>query len=381
MKVGITTYGCDGGKSGISRYVIELIKAMTDQRGDDTIEVLALPEEQGIFAHTGNGISETLPPGVPASPPRNILWHLTRLPAIARERKFNVLFCPAANRRLPWRVPIPIVGTIHDFSWLHMSAKYDRFRTVYLTRILPHLMSRLDFALTVSESTRRDILANTTLTDAQIRVTPIAMDHTIYNENTQPDAAVLQRHGIAKAPYLLYVSRIEHPGKNHQTLIRAFEKLCAVGAFDGSLVLAGGDFPGAESVHRLVEASPVRDRIRRLGFVRTEDLPSLFAGAAVFTFPSLYEGFGIPILEAMACGIPVVASNCSSLPEVGGDAVSYFEPTDADGLCTCLQELLNSATLRQQRRAAGIARARAFSWARTAQQTWAVLRQAGGAQS
>ncbi|MBM4153110.1 MAG: glycosyltransferase family 4 protein, partial [Kiritimatiellaceae bacterium] len=288
----------------------------------------------------------------------------------------DVLFCPAANRRLPWKVACPVVGTIHDFSWLHMSGKYDRLRMIYLTRILPQLMSRLDYALSVSECTRRDILANTRLTEDQIFVTPNAMDHTIYNEKTRPDPAVLTRLGIANKPYILYVSRIEHPGKNHQTLIRAFETLCARGRFEGSLVLAGGNFLGAETVHRLTEASPVRDRIIRTGFVRTSDLPSLFTGAVLFVFPSLYEGFGIPILEAMACGVPVVASNCSSLPEVGGDAVSYFEPSNADALCERLEELLTSEVLRLKRREAGIARACSFSWDRTARQTWNVLRMA-----
>jgi glycosyltransferase involved in cell wall biosynthesis len=377
MKVGIPTYGCDGGKSGISRYVIELIKAMAEQRGDDTLEVLSLPEERGIFVTPEPGVEEICPRGAVAGPPRNILWHLTRLPRVVRERQYDVLFCPAANRRLPWRVCCPVVGTIHDFSWLHMSGKYDRFRTFYLTQVLPRMMNRLRFAITVSESSKHDIVANTTLPAERVRVIPIAMDHTIYNKDSVPDPDVLARHGI-KGEYVFYVSRLEHPGKNHQTLIRAFEKLCATGDFDTTLVLAGGDFLGAQAVHGLIERSPARDRIQRLGFVDTSDLPSLFAGASVFAFPSLYEGFGIPVLEAMACGVPVVASDCSSIPEVGGDAVSYFDPSDVDALCRELGKLLSDAELRRRRSAAGIARAATFSWARTAQRTWDVLRAVSG---
>jgi glycosyltransferase involved in cell wall biosynthesis len=373
MKVGIPTYGCDAGKSGISRYVIELIKAMGEQRGEDTIEVLSLPEEKGIFVTPGPGVSEICPAGAVASPPRSIFWCLTRLPRVTRERDYDVLFCPAANRRLPWRVPCPVAGTIHDFSWLHMTGKYDRARMLYLTKVLPRLMSRLDVGITISQSSKRDILANTSLPPERVPVIPIAMDHTIYNTETQADPAVLQKHGLT-GPYILYVSRLEHPGKNHQTLIKAFEQLCASGEDGVTLALAGGDFLGAEAVHRLVENSPVRSRIKMLGFVDTGDLPALFAGAIVFAFPSLYEGFGIPVLEAMACGVPVVASNCSSLPEVGGDAVSFFDPTDANELCAKLAELLTNPQLRKDRSAAGVARAATFSWARTAQQTWDVLR-------
>jgi glycosyltransferase involved in cell wall biosynthesis len=373
MKVGIPTYGCDAGKSGISRYVIELIKAMADQREDDVLEVLTVPEERGIFVSPELRVEEICPSGAVVSPPLNILWHLAALPRVVSCRGYDILFCPAGNRRLPWRVACPVVATIHDFSWLHMSGKYDRLRTFYLKNVLPRLMNRLDFALTVSESSKRDILANTTLTDDRVRVIPIAVDNALYSRTAKLDQNVMAKYGI-QGDYILNVSRLEHPGKNHCTLIRAFEKLCGIKAFHGNLVLAGGDFLGAETVHRLVEQSPVRNRIQLLGFVATKDLPSLFAGASVFAFPSLFEGFGIPVLEAMACGIPVVASNCSSIPEVGGSAVSYFEPCNSDELCHQLKELLKNPDLRRARREAGMARAGMFSWERTARDTWKTLR-------
>lgn len=373
MKIGIPTFGCDAGKSGISRYVTELIKAMSDQRGDDIIEVLALPGENGIFTSPEQGIETINPALIVECPPLSILWHLTMMTHVVKQRGYDVLFCPAGNRRLPWHVPCPVVGTVHDMSWLHMDAKYDRFRTLYLTKILPGLIGRLDCALTVSESSKRDILAHTSLTGDQVIVTPIAMDRTVYNAQTAVNPEVMQRLKIAKK-YIFYVSRLEHPGKNHVTLIRAFEKLCKTGSFGGNLVLAGGNFTGSDAVHRAVENSPVRNRIQMLGFVKDADLPSLFAGAEVFVFPSFYEGFGIPVLEAMACGAPVLASDCSSLPEVGGDAVSYFDPSSADQLCDRLLDLFGNPALRQARKAAGIARAATFSWERTAQQTWDVLR-------
>lgn len=373
MKIGIPTFGCDAGKSGISRYVVELIKAMSDQRGDDVIEVLALPAENGIFTSPDQGIETINPALIVERPPLSILWHFTMMPHVVKQRGYDVLFCPAGNRRLPWNSPCPVVGTVHDMSWLHLDGKYDRFRTLYLTRVLPGLIGRLDRALTVSESSKRDILANTRLTDDNVIVTPIAMDSEVYNESTAVDPAVMKRLNVQEE-YIFYVSRLEHPGKNHVTLVRAFEKLCKTNSFSGTLVLAGGNFLGAEAVHKVIESSPVRDRIQWLGFVKDDDLPSLFAGATVFAFPSFYEGFGIPVLEAMACGAPVVAADCSSLPEVGGDAVSYFDPNSADQLCERLLELLGNSDLRQARRIAGIARAKTFSWQRTAEQTWSVLR-------
>lgn len=374
MKVGIPTFGCDAGKSGISRYLIEVIKEMYAQRGDDVIEVISSRDDAGIFTSPEQQIETYIPPLVSDRPPLSILWHLTLMPHIVKQRGYDVLFCPAGNRRLPWHAPCPVVGTVHDMSWLHLDGKYDRFRTFYLTKLLPALIGRMDQALTVSESSKRDIISHTSLIADDVTVTPLSVDPRSFHEHTATDPATMKKMGIEK-DYIFYVSRLEHPGKNHITLIKAFEQLCASNAFDGDLVLAGGDFLGAEAVHKAIEASPVRERIRKLGFVKDEDLPSLFAGASVFVFPSLYEGFGIPVLEAMACGTPVVASNCSSIPEVGGSAISYFDPSSASELYERLRELLNDPALQLARKKEGIARAQTFSWGKTAEQTWSVIRE------
>jgi glycosyltransferase involved in cell wall biosynthesis len=376
MKIGITTFGCDGGKSGISQYLIRLLHEFPGLAAGDEFELLTLAEDAPVFLPEGSPIVPVVPSGVTASPVRSILWHLLNLPRVARQRGYDVLFLPAGNRRLPRRMPCPTVGTIHDFSWLHMAGKYDMFRTFYLTRILPRLMGRLTLALTVSESSRGDILANTSLPPERVLVTHLAADPDTYQprDREAARARLAARYGIAK-PYVLYISRLEHPGKNHVALIQAFQILKAAG-LEHQLVLPGGDFLGAEMVHQAAAASPCHDDIILTGFADFADLPYLYNGADLFVFPSLYEGFGLPLLEAMASGTAVAAANRSSLPEVGGQAAVYFDPHQAEDMAEAIGGLLRDPDRRRSYEQAGLARAAEFSWRRTAEQTLDAIRQA-----
>ena len=158
MKIGISTFGGDGGKSGISQYIIQLIREFARQPDGCTFEVIGYGDERAVFVPECGGITH-LPFGSNLrSPIRNVFWHQTSLPRYCRERAFDVLFLPAGNRRLPLYSPCPTVGTVHDFSSIHVPGKYDRARMLYITRVLPLLIRRLTRVLTVSESSKRDIV-------------------------------------------------------------------------------------------------------------------------------------------------------------------------------------------------------------------------------
>ncbi len=379
MRIGITTCGCDNGRSGIGRYLIRLLDEFARLAEDDTFELIADEEGQRVFLPEGSPIEVHEPSCLPSHPIKNILWHQFVLPRLTRRRKYDVLFLPAANRRLPWRVACPTVGTIHDFSWLHMKNKYDRARMVYLTRVLPRQMSQLDWALTVSESSKRDILENTRLPKERVVVTPLAADTFACQADEDRQSvlgSVATRWGIDQ-PYWFYLSRLEHPGKNHIRLIRAFEKLKREYDLPHRLVFAGGDFLGAHEIHRAIEESPFRDQIVRTGFVDDAEVRQLFLGADLFVFPSLYEGFGLPVLEAMQLGVPVACGNRSSLPEVGGDAPLYFNPNNVDEMAAAISTLLFDEELRQRQIQRGLRQAKEFSWQKTARATLGVLRAAG----
>lgn len=379
MRFGVSTFGGDGGKSGISRYIISLLNEFEKQLGADEARIVVYTSERETFIPPGAIRLQTIDYPESLKPPvRNILWHQTSLSSLCRREKVDVMFLPAANRRLALRLPIPVVGTVHDFSSIHVSAKYDPARMFYIRKVLPFMIRRLDHVLTVSESSRKDIIDFAGVPADRVTVTPLAADHTTYFPSDTQEARlyVAKKYGI-NAPYILYTSRLEHPGKNHVRLIESFGILKSRTKLPHQLVLPGSDWSGSEAVHEAARKSPFASEIHFPGFVPGADLPALYRGADVFVFPSLFEGFGLPILEAMACGTPTTCSNISSMPEVAGDAAPTFDPYSVDEIADAVELLLTDETWRAECKKKCIARALEFNWKRTAETTLAVLRSFG----
>jgi glycosyltransferase involved in cell wall biosynthesis len=379
MKVGITTFGGDGGRSGISQYIVQLIREFARQPDGCTFEVIGYGNERSVFVPPSNSIAY-LPFGDHLrSPVRNILWHQSSLPRRCNERGFDVLFLPAGNRRLPVSAPCPTVGTVHDFSSIHVPGKYDRARMFYITRVLPFLIRRLTHVLTVSESSKRDIVEYAGVPEERVSVTPLAANPDVFAPRDKEDALALlsPKYPLLRPPIILYTSRIEHPGKNHARLIRAFTELKRVDQIPHQLVLAGSDWGRADQVRRAAEESGFAADILFTGFVPAQDLPLLCQAADIFVFPSLYEGFGLPILEAMACGTPVACSCISSMPEVAGDAAILFDPYSENSIAAAIRSMItasDSSDLRKLLAARGLDRSQQFSWSKTAARTLEVIR-------
>ena len=190
-----------------------------------------------------------------------------------------------------------------------------------------------------------------------------------------PAAETTRRRFAQGRRYVLYLGTLE-PRKNVETLVAACERLWSGRRSRPDLVLAGGVGWKTSSLHRRIARSPFRDKIHLAGYAPREVAAELYRAAEVFVFPSLAEGFGLPLLEAMACGVPVVASTAPALLEVGGDAALYAEATDAVGLARQIERALEDRPLADRLRRAGLARARTFSWTRAAAQTAAVLQEA-----
>ena len=243
--------------------------------------------------------------------------------------------------------------------------------------MLPFLVRRLDHVLTVSESSRRDIVGFARVPADRVTVTPLAADLSVHCPGDREAARqrIHDRYGI-KPPFVLCTSRLEHLGKDHVRLIEAFDKLKDEGDLPHRLVLAGSDWSGSEAVHAAARAARHAADIIFPGFVASEDLVPLYRAADAFIFPSLHEGFGLPILEAMACGTPTASSNVSSMPEVAGDAAPTFDPSSADAIAGVLGRLLRDVPWREECRRRGLERAATFNWERTARTTLDVLEKA-----
>jgi glycosyltransferase involved in cell wall biosynthesis len=309
-------------------------------------------------------------------PVRNILWHQVALPRWVRHYHLDLLHTPS-YRRMLWPRPCPRVATIHDLAPFRVTGKYDRKRMFYGRTVARRLARRQDAIIAVSEATAQDIVRFFGLPPERISVVRNGLEHERFFPGSREKAreAVARQHGLTR-PFCLYVARLEHPGKNHVRLISAFEEFKAATHSDWHLALGGSDWHGAEAIHHAIRQSPFAADIRCLGFVPDDQLPDLYRAAEVFAYPSLYEGFGMPPVEAMACGCPVLASSRGSLGEVLGDAAARVEPEDFHTIARELYILATDPAVRNRLRAAGLAQAQKFDWNRTAAETLAVYERA-----
>lgn len=375
MRVLVTTFGGDRGKSGVGQYIIHLLRHFPAVAPDMAFDVLLFEEEKALYIADPERTRPLCQSALLQKPVPNIAWQQAVLPYLCARGGYDVLFVPAGNRRMPYWTPCPRVGTVHDLAALHVPGKYDRLHSFYNLHVLPGFVRRLSHVIASSESTRKDVLKYVGVPENRVSVVHLAADESRYfpRDRVAAQGKVRGKYGI-RPPYVLYISRIEHPGKNHVRLIRAFDRAKRAGGLPHQLVLAGSDWGRAADVHREADTSASRDSIVFTGFAAEQDLPELYAGADAFVFPSLFEGFGIPLIEAMACGIPVACSNVSSIPEVAGEAALLFDPYDEVSIEQALAKLLTDRGLQQELVRRGLERSKAFSWRNTATQTAETLR-------
>lgn len=293
----------------------------------------------------------------------------------------DLLFVP--SHVLPLIHPRRSVVTVHDLGFLYHPEAHTLSQNLYLrwsTRHNAHAATRV---LADSQATRRDLVRHYSIPDSKIAVVYPGRDETLAPV-TDPAmlSATRARYSLA-GPYLLYVGTL-HPRKNLVRLVQAFGSFLQSSA-DGpgapaaslQLVLAGQKGWLYDDILAQVRKLGLSDRVVLTGYVPDADLPALLSGALAFVFPSLYEGFGLPLLEAMACGTPVICSDASSLPEVAGDAALLVNPTDTEALADALARLVADEGLRKALVERGFRQMQRFSWRRCAEETLRVLEEVG----
>jgi len=291
-------------------------------------------------------------------------WEMVRQPP-------DVLFIPA--HVLPLHHPRRSVVTIHDLGYLRYPEAHTRRQRVYLRWSTGWNAHRSAHLLVDSEATKADLVARYRVPPEKMTVVYPGWDETLRPlTDAAALAAVRARYGLEQ-PYILHVGTLQ-PRKNLVRLVEAFARMRDA---DIQLVLAGKKGWLAEPIFRKVEELRLGDAVRFPGYVEDADLSALLSGAACFAFPSLHEGFGFPVLEAQACGTPVVASNISSVPEVAGDAALLVDPHDTEALAAALGRVLHDEVLRADLIKGGFANVQRFSWRRCAEQTLAVLERVG----
>ena len=365
MRAVLSTSVVQRGKSGVASYVFGLLDGLRAIDAPVALTLLGLEEDRPLFEPwldrcAWEPVPERWRPAV-----RNVLWHQTRLRDVLKRLRADVLHVPS-YRRIVWRPPVPQVVTIHDCAAFAVRGKYDPARTFYGKHVVAPLARAADAVMTVSHATAADVERYFHRLEERIEVVWNGIDHAAFRPLPFADAQrrVTEKFGL-EAPYFLYLARLEHPGKNHVRLIEAFERFAAGNPARGEhLVFGGADWHGAEVIHERVMCSPLRERIRNLGFVAKEDLPWLYNAATAMIYPSLFEGFGLPPVEAMACGTPVLSSTRGSLGEVVGDAARLIDPESVTDMAGAMGEV--SADDRAGWSRKGIAHAARFRWENTA---------------
>jgi glycosyltransferase involved in cell wall biosynthesis len=277
---------------------------------------------------------------------------------------------------MPRIIPKKTVVTIHDMGFHHLPQLYKK-RQVHIHEIaVREAVKRAARIITVSEFTGRDLVQSYGADPSRIAITPLGVDHTLYRPITDTAAIdeCLTRHHLSR-PFFITIGRIEAK-KNIVTLMKAFTDFKSRRGIGDphKLVLAGIPGFGYEEIKRAIVASSVKDSIVELGYVPEVDKPLLLNAATALIHPSKYEGFGIPVVEAMASGCPVLSSNATSLPEVIGEGNGlFFSPDDAEAMVAAMDRVVSDDELVTRVKAAGLQRASGFTWEQTAKLTLPVL--------
>jgi glycosyltransferase involved in cell wall biosynthesis len=363
MRVAVDARALGAHPTGVGRYLEGLLSAWLDARPADAFVLLSSRPIRLPETLKGRVETRTTAGRVPGT-----LWLQTLAPFLAARSGADVFFGPLGI--LPLRSPLPSVVTVHDLTpLLHPAWHHLRNRVGF--SLLGPTLRRATRVISVSEATRRDLLRFHPETEGKCTV--------VHNGVTTPD-----RSGAAvedgDRPYVLYLGTIE-PRKNLVRLVEAMESIWDRRPDFPDLLLAGGSGWGLRGFSQRVAGSRHAPRIRRLGWVAPEKALALLSGARVLAYPSLYEGFGFPPLEAMAAGTVVVASSSSSLPEVLGDAALLPDPEDSSAIAAALEKAEGDEEWRRAARARGLARAAELSWPRAARATRRVFESALGSTS
>lgn len=308
-----------------------------------------------------------------------ILWEQLVLPWQLVYYDITLLFTPSVA--IPFWLPCRGVVAIHDVIPFHRAAvKYSKVRSFYIRLATYWAARRSEVVLTGSENSRREIVSFCKVVRERIVVIPYGVEAKFRRlDSMEVIEAFRSKYGLPER-FILFVGALE-PGKNLVGLLEAFLRLKRQSTgIQHKLVLAGPRGWGSTRILKSIDDLELERDVIVTGFVAEEELPLLYNSADLFAFPSLFEGFGLPPLEAMACGTPVIASNTSSLPEVVGEAGVLVDPYDVEGWASAMERVLGDENLQANMIRNGLERAKLFSWKRTAQATLEIFQKVGNAQ-
>jgi glycosyltransferase involved in cell wall biosynthesis len=361
MIAGIDGSSLTQGLSGVGYYTARLLSGLAERLGRSDLRELVVLAHRPVPVPLASGLRVS-----GRHLPVRAAWMELCVPRALREAGADVAHF--TNYTAPLRLELPYLVTVHDMSLALLPWCYTWKMRLIVPRVLPRVARRARLVLTPSAATRDDVVRLLGIDPGRVRVIP----HAAPRGFDPPDPSAESR----EPPYFLFVGNLE-PRKNLARALRAFGRIAPL-LPDHRFVIAGA--PGWKYQDVLREASrpELEGRVELRGYVPEEELPALYRGATAFVYPSLYEGFGMPVIEAMACGTPVLTSNVAALPELAEGAALLVDPLDEAALAEAMHALATDRALRQRLREAGPVRAARYSWERTCDLTLEAYREAAG---
>ncbi|MBN2056664.1 glycosyltransferase family 4 protein [bacterium] len=368
MKIGLDVSCLLKEQTGVARYTWNLVEAMT--RLNDTHEFILWGNAlRGDSPSELTGLSNGARFRRSRLPGKVLLevwarWHIPRVEWFTG--RLDLFHSPNFFYHRIRRAAT--VATIHDLFFLKYPEHCERYGGRYFSRVVPRRAAEIDHVIAVSRATREDVVALLGIPPERVSVIHEAVDpRFLIPMSVDRVDSVLAGHGIQR-PFLLAVGTIE-PRKDYPTLLHAMALARQQGRALPDLVIAGRPAWGSGKMYDAIDRHKLRRHVRVLGYLSPDELPALYRGASLLVQPSLHEGFGLPVLEAMSLGLPVVASRIAALEEIAGTAAAFFEPGDAESLMSVLHQVLMDEAVGPAMVTAGRARAASFSWDRAAMET------------
>jgi len=351
-------------RTGIEQYAYNIIRGLVRWGAQHTYRVyIDRAIDLGGLSGSSNVVLQPLRPSRPL-----IAWQLVGLPLELAREKPHIFFSP--GHYLPPYRPAKAVVTIHDLAFLAFKEQFRGWWRTLFGLMTAYAIRRADRVIAVSQNTKEDIIKYYGIEPRRVKVIYHGVDPSFKPVDDPKALEKVKSEYSNGRGFLLFVGTLQ-PRKNLPRLVQAFSQ--AANTVPHSLVVVGREFWRQEEVYRAVEEWGLSDRISFTGYLDSSDLPSLISAATALILPSLYEGFGFPALEAMACGTPVIVSRTSALPEVVGDAGRLVDPYDVDDMAAAIIEVLSDERLGAEMSAKGLERAKLFSWKRASEETLALF--------
>lgn len=370
MRIGINAlYLLPGKVGGSETYIRNLVQSLSELDRDNTYVIFINKESIGIFQELAPPLIIVPCPIHATNRPIRILWEQLILPFQIRRHEIDVLL--SAGMTSPFFCTVPSVLTIYDLQHVNQPQNFSRLYLFFLKTIIYLSAKSSDGIITISEQVKKDIIKYYKIGAEKITVAHLAVNHELFFPLAGDNLSSTRRKYKLPERYLLYAAAML-PHKNHARLLRSFKEI--VKEIPGiKLVLTGAWDKGHDILAGLISELGLQKDVIMLGWIPFEDIPFLYRGAEMFIYPSLHEGFGLPILEAMASGVPVVCSRIEPLVEIAGDAALLVDPYDQSDIARGILSVFRDKTLRMKLIEAGIQRAKTFTWERTASSTLAFL--------